>query len=1069
MISKRKAVAMFLIASMLLSLSSEPLVAAHRTASSPANDEVRKSVVLNGTVVDAKGVPVVGATVMVKGAPSLGGQITDIDGRFTFKVPQSSIVEISCIGFQTYEFSADSDASPKITLAEDSQLLEEVVVVGYGTQRKESVVGAISQVETDAIVNSGTTNVTNAIAGKLSGVQTYQLSGQPGSSNATIVIRGVSSWNGSSPLVMVDGIERDFSTIDPNEIQSVSVLKDASATAVYGAKGANGVILVTTRTGNEGKAKMNLSVDYGMSTPTCLPNHISSYDTGRLANVAMKNSGNYGELLSDAILSEYRNPSSKINSVRYPDTDFYDLMLNNFIQEVNANFNLSGGSKIVKYFVSAGYTHESSLVKQLYNWKNTDYGYDRINYRTNLDITPNKSTKISVKAGGSTAIQQYPSTNGLSTSYLFTYLYKASPMMYPAYYPSWMLDMVPDPDHPDVGDRVATASSGIYKSSSPNPYQYFGVGDFSQRVTTKLFVDLIFNQKLDFITKGLSVNAKASLTSSFYKIAREGDSTRPTYRFNWDVYDRGTGNPWEPLSSNSTGEVYVVPPYAVTQDNTAKNQNFTYNIEASLNYDRSFKNHYVTGLLLYHQREYNLNASFPHRTQGFVARATYDYGHKYLLELNMGLTGSEQFAPKNRYGFFPSVAVGYFISKEKWWKNAMPWWNKMKIRYSDGLVGSDSASSNWLYYSSFTKSGSYIYEDKAANLEARWETAHKRDIGVEMAFLDDLIDVSVDLYDEKRKDMLIAPISTPLVAVESKEVNRGALKKHGIDIEIKIHKSYLNGFNFEVGTMIGLNENRVTSYEEAVNTPEWQKQQGKPFDPRNSSAGSYLNGMNPIDGGFYNTIDDIHGYPAVTSKWSSLFPGTYKILDYNNDGKFSTDDLHAIAGLSTPPMVYSFNLGLGYKGFSFNVLFYGNKGKKIPLGKAYAKEFGKGDYLIREGQLDYWTPTNRDARHSALSFNDDSIYAALGGSYNGYYTMMLDGYTWVNADYLQLKELYVGYSFDRKKIKKALHIEGLTINLTGNNLFMISNLPEGDPQFMDLAWNYYPVMASVKLGVKLTF
>lgn len=1055
----------------LWTVSSLLLGAASGTASaarSPQAQASQSKVTVKGTVKDAHGVPVVGAAVIIRGQASQGGQITDLDGNFSITVPQGSVLEVSCMGYVTYQLKAASDAAVAIVLEEDSQLLSEVVVVGYGTQRKESVVGAITQISTEEIVSSGTTNVTNAIAGKLSGVQTYQKGGQPGADNATILIRGVSSWNGSAPLVMVDGVERDFNSIDPNEIETLSVLKDASATAVYGAKGANGVILVTTRTGNEGKASMHLTVEAGVSSPTRLPDHISSYDVGLLANEAMKNSGKYSQLFSDAILAEYRHPSSRLNSIRYPDTDFYDLLINDFVPNVNANFNMSGGSKKVKYFVSAGYSHDGSLLKQLYDHKDNKYGYNRLNYRTNLDISLTSTTKLSLKAGGSTGIQQYSTGGGASTDYLFTYLFKASPLMYPAYYPTWMLDEVPDPDQPNNGQRATTASSGIYKSVSPNPYQYFGVGSFQQDVDTKLFVDLIVDQKLDFITKGLRFNAKASLTSSFSRTAKKSSSTVTQFKFNWDTYDSGTGNPWE-LLSGSTGEIYVVSPYGISHSNALSTPVFTYNLEGSLNYDRSFSRHNVTGLLLYHQREYNKNASFPKRTQGVVARATYDYDHKYLFEANMGLTGSEQFARTNRYGFFPSLAVGYYMSKEQWWKSALPWWNKMKVRYSNGLVGSDAAPDSWLYYSSYTKSGSLIYEDKAANTSARWETAHKQDLGFEMAFFKDLVDISLDLYDEKRSGMLITPVESPLMGMGSKAVNRGAMKKHGLEIEANVHRTLPSSFYWEVGAMASFTENRVTAYEEAIGIPEWQKQQGKPFEPETS--GHYLNGMNHIDNGFFNTIDEIHGYPSVVgTNWDSLFPGIYKVLDYDNDGAFTSNDLHAIDLLPTPKVTGSFHVNLGYKGLSMRVLFYGNYGRRICSGKAIAKEFGRGDYLIHTSQLNYWTPDNASsATHSALSFNDDAVYAALGGSFNAEYTMMLEDVTYVKADYLQLKEVYLGYNFNKDKVRKSLGIGGLNVNITANNLWCLTNLVEGEPQYTRINWITYPVMASVKLGIKASF
>lgn len=1014
---------------------------------------------VQGNVLDENKLPVPGAAILVKDNPT-AGTVTDVNGAFSISVPTGSVLVVSCIGYADQEKVFNKSGDWFITLAEDTLMLDDVVVVGYGTQKKESVVGAISQIGSDALLNSGTSNITNAIAGKLAGVLTFQSSGQPGNNDAEILVRGVSSWNGSAPLVMVDGIERSFSELDPNEVKTISVLKDASATAVFGAKGANGVILVTTKSGIKGKPKMGLTVQYGINTPQELPRYVSSGEIVDIMNQAYRNDNAFGSVLPDDVVYAYKNHT---NIYRYPDNNWYDMFLKKFSQIFNANYNISGGSDRVRYYISVGYENDGSIVKQINNWDNTEFKYHKINYRSNIDVDLTPTTTLSAKVGGSTEITQRPGDPESSTtvSTLFTQMYMASPAMFPAYYPASVMQEIPDLDYPGVyEDRLAQVGTAY----TENPYTTLARGNFLQTTTNRLNTDLILNQKLDFITKGLSIKTLISLTSVFSRYSQKGTQTLPVYRIDWDVYDSGLGlNPW--TSTESGNNVYVLPPYEVVHDGTVRSSSVIFYWEAAINYARKFgKNHNVTALALMNQRESISGVSFPHRNQAFVGRATYDYGGRYLCEINMGYTGSEQFAATNRYGFFPSAAIGYVLSKEKFWKKAMPWWSKMKFRFSDGYVGSDKASANWLYYSSFSRdSYGNIVEDKAANLTARWETAHKRDLGIEFGFLKDKFTLNVDLFDELRYDMLVTPTESPLIGISSKDVNSGSIKKHGIDIEGKYRVTTPKKFYYEAGFMVGFNENRILSYEEPVNTPAYQKWAG-------SAYMAARKGMDLIDGGYYTSVDDLHGYPNPLGGISTqIMAGSYKMLDYSTDGSITTRDLHAITGVAYPPVVGSVNFAFGYKGFSFNMLWYGTYGKYIEFNRSFWKEFIKSDWTVHAAQLDYWRPDNQNATHPAVSF-DDKMYSILGGSANTEgFDMMIDGQSWRKSDYLTLKELYFAYKFDSNKLQERLGVRGLTLTLTANNLLTFTDLIEGNPQRTDLVKSYYPIMRTVKLGLKAEF
>ncbi|WP_281717460.1 SusC/RagA family TonB-linked outer membrane protein, partial [Alistipes senegalensis] len=568
---------------LLFAVTAEPAAAGEQDSG-----KQQPTIQAKGRVVDTNGIAIAGAAVTVKGG-SAGGTISDAQGAFTLRVRKGDVLHVSFLGFQAREIAV-TDASPlTIRLAEETHQVEDVVVVGYGVQKKESVLGAISQVNNEQLVNSGTTNITNAIAGKLSGVTTIQTGGQPGNNDANIFIRGVSSWNGSTPLVLVDGVERSFADIDPNEVASLSVLKDASATAVFGAKGANGVIIVTTRTGSTGKPKMNISLSYGLDFPTMIPDHIGSAQTAELLNVALKNAQSYGSMIPRSEIEEYARPSSRINSIRYPDNDWFDIAMRRCAQTINANYNVSGGSQRVKYFLSLGYSHEGSIFKDFSEWSNANFRYDRINYRSNLDFDVTRSTKLSVKVGGVLGIKDTPTDKTVSG--MFNMMYSASPMMYPAYYPAWVLEEIPDTDYPDAsGGRLSSPRTAYFGNIRTS----LSTGEFEQTTDNKLYTDINFEQKLDFITKGLSVKANVSLSTYYSRISQTATNSNPTFYIDWNRYDAGDGNPW--IYSAASEHVYENTPYAVTRGAMQNNYYVTFYWEGALNYNRTFGDHTVTAL-----------------------------------------------------------------------------------------------------------------------------------------------------------------------------------------------------------------------------------------------------------------------------------------------------------------------------------------------------------------------------------------------------------------------------------------------------------------------------------------
>lgn len=1020
---------------------------------SAQNRSASKTVKIKGSVIDEDSKPVPGVAVLVKGHPEFGGTMTDEKGGFVFNVPSDATVQFFCIGYKPVEMSVARNLDWLITMVEESVALEGTVVVGYGVQRKESVVGAITQVKAEDLEKTGTTDITSALAGKVSGLLVYSQNGAPGQSDATLILRGLSSWNGNNPLVMVDGIERSMNMLSPTDIASISVLKDASATAVYGAKGANGVILVTTKTGSKGAPKFSVNVEQGLNSPMWTPDHVEAGTVTRMANIAYKNTQSFGSQFSDEIIKKYENQS---DPMRYPDVRWYDLLQKRFATSTNADFSVSGGSDRVRYYLGVSYVHEGSIIKEIY--PGTNFASDRINYRMNLDWDVTKSTLLSFKVGGVTnMVKNLASHSG--SSWLFSTIYQSPTITFPAYYPADVLKQYPDPNYPDAdSDRVGANQGSKYE----NPYSALSDPDYVKNVNYRLFTDLILTQKLDFITVGLSATAKFGMTSAYARVSQKASTNFAKWNINWEAYDAGSTDIWE-IQDSQSNYVWNDKPFSITQDNSPSGVSFITYLEGSLNYSRKFsRKHNVSALALYNQRQYNSGASFPKRTQSFVGRVTYDYKGKYLFEGNIGVTGSEQFSPDYRYGVFPSAAVGYIVSKEKFWKRAMPWWSTMKIRYSNGWVGSDASGSNWLYYSSWKQTSGYYQEEAAANITARWETAHKQDLGFEMGFLKDKLTVNVDLYDEKRNDMLMPPVVTAFVGVAYKDVNAGALKKHGFEVEVNWKNTTSGGFTYNFGGMIGLSENRITKYGDAPYAPEYQKYAGTPL--QSARTGDQL-----IDDRFFGSIDEIHGYPNYATEWTNVVPGVYKFLDYVPDGKISQQDLHVLEGSTYAPGVYSFNVGGAYKGLTFKVLCTGTIGKYINYKRVNIVPFYAGAYVIHDSHLNYWTPTNRDSDIPALSFSDE-MYAWGGGTstYPGY-NLAIPDFTWKRSDYMTVKEVMVSYRFSGPNIKRILGVKHLAVGLVCNNLWTFSNIKDTDPQRLTTAANSYPTMRMLKLNVNLAF
>ncbi len=1020
---------------------------------------------VTGTVKDAgTGEALAGVTVLVKGTTT--GMISDVNGKFSLRiVDREAVLVFSFIGYTPQEIRVQQGSVVNVSMVYETKQIDEIVVVGYGTQKKESIVGAITQVNNATLMQAGATTVTNAIAGKLSGVLTIQTQGEPGNNAANIYIRGLSSWNGSQPLVLVDGIERDFSLLNPNEINTISVLKDASATAVFGAKGANGVVVVTTKRGSLSKPRMSFTGSYGLEKATRIPDYINSYTTMSMLNVARMNGQQFTDMTTPDILREYQSPSTALNALRYPNVNWFEACTNAFAPVSNANMNISGGTEFAKYFLGFGYEHEGTFFKGAHDgFYDMRYKNDKFNYRINLDFNITKSTLLSLNVGGTLNWKNNPNSNAWRS------LYSTGGAKFPAYFPAWVVQGVPDKDYPDAsGSRFAYSTE-----YTGNPYTGLNSGQFNKDLGSQLFTDLILRQDLNFIVKGLSFNGKASLSSYYSNRQLTGSQGFPEYTLDYTLIGTAS-NPW---TRNGQGNEYWkmgVLDINVGGLNGGYYANLNY--ETSLNYANTFGKHSVSLMGLFNRQQRNSTTDFPYFNEGLVGRATYDFDKKYLFEFNVGYTGSERFAPKNRFGFFPAAAVGWVVSEEQFFKNSLPWFNKFKIRYSDGLVGSDYARNRWLYTSSYFKDDrGLIREDLMANTMAQWERARKRDLGFEMGFFKNTFSLNVDLFDEFRDKMLLAPKSvTFLIGVGSKELNLGKVKKHGIEIEAEFRKPVTPNFEYFVRGIFGWNENRVIFKDDPPAYPDYMKLAGKPLTEMLNSEygmeGLEINGVKLTGTGYYTTIDDIHNNVSPIAL-TGLYVGDYKFLDYNADGTVNAYDKYPIKGLTYPPITYSFSGGFTWKGFEFNFMFSGNKGKYVQYNQAFEVEFIKGDFRVHKSQLNYWRPDNQTATHSTLHYAGTSSADILvwgGGEADRGYQTIIENRFFRRADYIRLKDIYLGYTFKTNRLNKFAGITDLSVYATGNNLFTITPLIEGDPEATNFYQGYYPQVATVRLGIKAAF
>ena len=965
--------------------------------------------------------------------------MTDFDGNFTLKVKPGTQLKISYIGYKDKIVNAAKGM--KITLEEEATMLQAVEVVAYGVQKKVTVTGAISSVKAEELTRTPVSSVNNVLAGQLSGVTTVQTSGEPGSDAASIFVRGKATFtsdDNAKPLIQVDGVEREMWDIDPNEIESVTVLKDASATAVFGVRGANGVILITTKRGSEGKAHITASTSFSALMPTKMVEMASSYDYAMFHNMMHDNDGTAREF-SDEVIAMFKNGTDPI---RFPSMNWSDYIMKDVTLQQQHNVNISGGNKTVKYFISAGMFTQGGIFNEFDRPYDFGYSYERFNYRSNLDIDVTKTTRLSFNISGKVDTSTKPHS-GQSSDQLVKEVYWATPFSSPGFvdgryivnsnstsdnYSTIEDDTTPIPVLPFTGGTPMA-----YCMSQPGAYHYNN---------NKLQMDLVLDQKLDFVTKGLSLKLKGSYNSS-YATAKEITNDASTYTA---VYHRGAdenGSVYEELLYRKAGDD-TTPTYKNYQNGKSRN----WYAEGSLNYNRSFGSHTITALALYNQsKEYYYGSSdyndIPRTYVGFVGRVTYDWNNRYMAEVNFGYNGSENFAPGKRFGSFPAGSVGWVVSDEPFFKPIKSVVSFLKLRASWGLVGNDKIGARRFMYtadpyivnqtalweraqystaSDASVAYAYLfgvengtatkgaYESSKNNADVTWEKAFKQDYGFDINFFDDRLRTTFDYYLEHRTDILWQDFRIPtFIGFTPPYTNFGIVDSHGWEVSVNWQDKIGKDFRYSAKLNLSYNFNEIIEDREAPQENDYMYNVGH----RIGSRKQYKFWKLYYEGAEADYQKEF-GQPFPQQLVSELMPGDCVFVDLDGNGIINPNDMSRDNGYTDDPQyIAGLNLAAYYKNLSVSAQFTAAWNVSRVLGDVFRRPFHNRNTENNGGLLQYhldntWTVDNPDP-------NSEYPRATWTNSIQNY----AESTFWEkDSKYLRLKTLQIAYDFHFPFMKK---------------------------------------------------
>ncbi|WP_304969351.1 TonB-dependent receptor [uncultured Muribaculum sp.] len=1015
---------------------------------------------VRGTVVDDTGEPLIGATIALKGGSA--ATASDIDGNYSLQVPdlKTAVLKVSYVGYLPQEIKVNGRSTVDVTLQTNAEQLEEVVVVGYGQQKKASVVGAITQTTGEVLERAaGIHDISAALTGNLPGVVTMQSSGMPGEESAKITIRGASSWNNSDPLVLVDGIERDMNSVDVGSVKSISVLKDASATAVYGVKGANGVILITTKRGEEGRAKIDVSFTATLKSASKLPNKFDSFDALAARNKAVVHElglmpSSWSYMTPYETLLKYRNPANLEEFERYPNVDWQDYLFKDYAMAYNGAVSISGGTRFVKYFAAIDFVHEGDLFRNFDNHRGyeTGFGYNRINARSNLDFQLTKTTVFKVNLSGSNGQKRSTWPNdgsGFNQSnwndvQVWAGAYNIAPNVFRPVYADGSYGYYPAFSSQVTNSADLLANGGAFKTTA-----------------TRINTDFVLEQNLDFITKGLNFRGMISWDNQFREQGRGVSDLYNGPQYKW--IDPATGavtkkNPTETTSQFDylPGSKWSTQAGSVSDGNTLRNLNY----QLQLNWNREFGVHNVGLTGVWTRQETAVGSMIPMYREDWVFRATYNFADRYFVEYNGAYNGSEKFKKGKRFGFFNSGAIGWRVSQEKFWEGLRDWWEELKIRASYGEIGDDSGG-RYLYMDEWGTGGNtsmditgydnrsmytFYYLSKLGNPDAGWEKVKKFNLGIDYAFLNNMFAGSVEIFKDKRDGILINGNDRAMPSYFGQTpptANLGKAESKGFEVEVRFSKNINRNMRVWANLSMTHAANKIIDRDDPALKPAYQKQAGYVI----GQTHSYL------DKGFLKSFDDIYGSPSHDVNDASRLPGDYYIVDFNGDGVVDNKDSVPYGYSGTPQNTYNATIGFEWKGFSCFAQFYGvtNVTREVSLvsfgnhidnvyniGDWWSGETGTGDILIPR-----W-------------------YSTVSGYSNG--TQYL-----YDGSYIRLKNVELAYTFTNGWIKK-LGLSYMKLYLNGNNLWVWSRMPDDrESNFSGGSGSgAYPTMRRFNFGVRFS-
>ena len=998
---------------------------------------VRKTKKITGKIIDENGEPLIGVSLYAKGASN--GTISDINGNFSLQADNNDLITVSYIGYNTKEYSASLlGEGSQIVLDPSSQQMNEVMVVAYGVQKRASVVGSITSIEPAKLNISTSRSLSNDLAGNVAGIIGVQRSGEPGYDNSEFWIRGISSFSGGqSPLVLVDGIERSLNDIDIAEIASFSVLKDASASAVYGVRGANGVILITTKRGHSGKTTVNISVEHSITQPAQLPKFLNSANYVTLLNNINIQDLGYA-LYSDDIVQKYRTGYDR---ELYPDVNWIDAITNNAATNTRASFDLGGGTDKLRYSFVGAYYNETGITTSdpSHNWSSA-IDLNRFNLRTNVDMNVTSSTLLTFSIGGYLQRRNAPSS---SIDNVFGIAFQAPPHIVPIHY---------------ADGRISCPKT------SENPWALLTQTGFQRDAKSKMESLIAIEQDLKFITPGLK--AKGIFSFDYYSNNGVLRSGNPVY------YDAAQGRDPE------TGElIFPTAPsdgqeFLNYQQLSNYGSNSTY-IETNLSYDKTFnEDHYINAMILYNQRDYDDGDQVPFRNQGFAGRTAYTYKGRYIGEFNFGYNGSENFDSKKRFGFFPSIAAGWIMSEEPFMEPVRSMINKVKFRASYGLVGNDKLQGRrFAYITTIGTSDGYrygnssLFNDKSGLREGdigvpnlTWETVKKANLGLELG-LWKMLELQADFFHETREDIFMQRRNYPNSAgfATLPWANFGVVTNKGVDLQLSINKQITKNWFLSVRASTTYAKNKIIEQDEDILVIGTHRSStGKPVG---QIFGLVADGLFKESDFVDLTTGELNADIPKHKFTERVYPGDIKYRDLDNDHEITLKDMTAIGGTENPEFVYGFGINTTYKSFDFGFFLQGNGSTYRMIGRG--NNFLPGAALGATGNI-YTNATDSWSKENPQS---DAFYPRL---HMGYNANNAQASTWWLKDMkiLRLKNLEFGYSIPKRIISKT-PFEHSRIFVRGTNLFHLSDFKLWDPELSTDNGLKYPIMSTYSIGLQL--